>query len=93
MSDALFDITPYGGPQREPKAPRPMPEPMETVAVTGRRWCGISARLPGVVHLVANGYQAVAGTTPVMSVCGLKVVPHTFDDREPREGCAKCAGH
>lgn len=90
MDNALFDTTPYGGPARE-RTTRAVVEPPETVAVSGARWVGISSKSTGVVHRVARAYNLVATVQTCMSACGLKVVPHTFEDHQPRPGCAKCA--
>lgn len=42
--------------------------------------------------LIAEGFDTRASTSMIKSACGLKVVPHTVDERLPRPGCAKCSG-
>lgn len=89
MSDALFDITPYGGPPKPKRAVVRKPAP-ETVGVSGERWKGVSKAQPGVVHLIARPNHVQLDMTGIMSACKILVVPHTFNAGEVRPGCAKC---
>lgn len=92
MTDALFDLTPYGGPPKPPRARNAKP-PADTVEVAGAAWNGASKTTPGVMHYVVGRkvIRRLGGdVAEIVSACGIAVVPHTFDPDEVRVGCARC---
>lgn len=92
MSDALFDITPYGGPPKAQQIKTVAPPP-DSIAVSGEKWNGVSSKTPGLVHYVI-GREVVKRRTgdvaAIVAACGLVVTPHTYDPDEVRQGCVAC---
>lgn len=60
------------------------------MVVSGDRWNGTSKTTPGVAHYVV-GQTKVRDVMATVAMCGLVVVPHTYQTDEQRPGCAKCA--
>lgn len=90
--DALFDITPYGGPPKSRPVRKYAAVP-EAVEVLGGRWNGFTKDQPGLAHFVVGlkeVHRSLGKVAALVSACGRVVVPHTVDPNQIRPGCAQC---